>query len=103
MMTMNRGIPFAIAVFRYCCVFHDSPFRDQRKKMAIQAILMGFIAFSVVINLLIFIADPHAFQRFEVCIGREEAYEYNLEDFYFEKALGSATNVPLYIRFYNYL
>ena len=100
MLSLNRGIPLAIAGFRYYCVFHDIIIRDQRKKTAIQAFLIGFIAFSVVINLSIFIVYPNSFQRFEVCMGREEAYEYNLDDFYFEKALGSATNVPLSIRFH---
>lgn len=99
MTTMNRAIPVAIAIIRYCCVFHDNVIRDPRKKWNLQAALIGYIAFSVGLNLLIFIDNPEAFQRFQVCMGREEAYEYNLDDFYNGKFQGAANNVPLAKRF----
>ena len=93
---MNRGIPVAIAVYRYCCVFHDSIVRNPSTKWQLQNLLLWFIGLNAGVNLGIFLVIPSSFQRYSMCMGREEAYEYNLEDLYASKSVGPLTNLEPY-------
>ena len=93
MTSMNRGIPVAISIYRYCCVFHDSTIRNPHTKWALQNLLLWFIAASSGVNLAIFLKTPSSFQRYNMCMGREEVYEFNLEDFYSQKSFGPLTDL----------
>ena len=95
MTSMNRGIPIAIAVYRYCCVFHDHMIQNQTKKHAIQNLLIWFIALNVGLNVYIYFTIPGSFQRYVICMGREEVYEFDVNDFYIKKSFGPLTNLPL--------
>ena len=95
MTSMNRGIPIAIAVYRYCCVFHDSIIKDPRKNWTLQNLLFGIIAFNVGVSLTLFFNNPNSFRGYEVCMGREHAFEFNLNDFFVEKNVNALVNLPL--------
>ena len=47
------------------------------------------------INSFIFNSDPASFRRFNVCMGRDEQYQFNLNDFYQEIMLTAVSNLPL--------
>ena len=85
MTSMNRAIPVAIAVFRYCCVFHDNIMRDPRKKWHLQNFLIWLIVIPVGLVVNKSPRDTKAFPRYNECMGREESSAYNLDDFYLEK------------------
>ena len=95
---MNRGIPIAIAVYRYCCVFHDSIIKDPRKNGALQKLLIGIIAFNVGVSLSLFLNNPNSFRPYEMCMVREHAFEFNLDDFYVEKNVDGRFELPLSTR-----
>ena len=88
MTSMNRAIPVAIAVFRYCCVFHDNIIKNPGKKWHLQNILIWLIVIPVGLVVNKSSRDTEAFPRYYECMGREESSSYNLYDFYLEKDFG---------------
>ena len=102
MTSTNRGIPIAIAVYRYCCVFHDSIIRDPRKNRSLQIQLIGIIAFIVGLTLSLFYNNPNSFQGYQKCMVREHAFEFNLDDFYVEKNVNGSFNLPLPEKYYEF-
>ena len=95
-LSMNRAIPICISVYRYCCVFHDATLRDEPRKKKIQQQLLIFIIISSLVNSSTVLMCPNSFQRYLECVGREEAFKYNLVDFYSQKPSGPLTNMKLF-------
>ena len=95
MTSMNRGLPIAIAVYRYCCVFHDKVIKSPNKKQAVQNLLVWFIVINTGLNVFIYFKNISSFQRYVICMGREEIYEFDVNDFYVNKSFGPLTNMPL--------
>ena len=95
-LSMNRAIPICISVYRYCCVFHDATLRDEPRKKKIQHQLLIFIIISSLVNSSTVLMCPNSFQRYLECVGREEAFKYNLVDFYSHKPSGPLTNMKLF-------
>ena len=95
MTSMNRGIPIAIALYRYCCVFHDSIIKDPKKNRSVQIQLIGIIALNVGLSLSLFFKSPNSFRGYQMCMVREHAFEFNLDDFYVEKNVNGQFNLPL--------
>ena len=94
--SMNRAIPIAIALYRYCCVFHDATLRDPSKKQIFQQSLLSLIIGIPIFSLVTFARFPTAFQRFLECSGKEEVFKYDLDDFYHVKSLGPLTNLETF-------
>ena len=44
MTTINRCIPMAIAIYRYCCVFHSTWLLDIFKKRNLERIILLYVA-----------------------------------------------------------
>ena len=106
---MNRGITVGIAVYRYILVFY--PFKCVGSFSTLNARILGIILGRIIqfifliliqaikgyglINSFIFVLDPRSNRRFNVCMGTDEQYQFNLDNFYEEQFLTAVTNFPL--------
>ena len=95
MIGANRGITVAIAVYRYCLIFYPYSYVEPLKKKMLELKILSMIFAFGAANLIIYAVNPENFRRTKVCMGQEEQYLYNFDDFYENKFVAPMNNFPL--------
>ena len=54
-----------------------------------------FVSASSLLNVFVLLKCPNSIKRYNICMGREENYNYNLENFYEVTSAGPIANFPL--------
>ena len=95
MIGANRGITVAIAVYRFCLIFFPYSYVEPLKMRVLEWKMFGTMFAYGAINLIIYVFNPDHFRRFKVCMGQEEQYLYNFDDFYEKEFAAPMNNFPL--------
>ena len=95
MIGANRGITVAIAVYRYCLIFYPYSYVEPLKKKMLELKILSMIFAFGAANLIIYAVNPENFRRTNVCMGQEEQYLYNFDDFYEKEFAAPMNNFPL--------
>ena len=91
---VNRSVPVAIAVYRYLLVCQGPRLWGQETRLG-RAVLTAALLAPAALGLasLLFLPDSNVFL---LCLGREEAFQYNLADLLARREGGLEVRLPLF-------
>jgi len=97
MTTINRCIPVAIAIYRYCCVFYSTWLLSPFNRRSLERLIYIYLTVSPVVSTYLIMRDPYYLEnrRYNICMGKEEAYLYKDLDFLNEKHLGPLSGISM--------